>query len=151
MKKAILAVTFLAFTGSGVFAQELLTKAQVQKENKTETTINFKETSHDFGKLKEGDAAIAEFAFKNTGDKPLIIQNVRPSCGCTTPYWSKDPINPGKEGVIKASYGTKGRPGAFNKSITVTSNAGKEVLYIKGIVEKGPAASAPENSSMMKK
>lgn len=140
MKKAILAVTFLAFTGSGVFAQELLTKAQVQKENKTETTINFKETSHDFGKLKEGDAAIAEFAFKNTGDKPLIIQNVRPSCGCTTPYWSKDPINPGK-----------GRPGAFNKSITVTSNAGKEVLYIKGIVEKGPAASAPENSSMMKK
>lgn len=149
MKKTLLAFTFLAFTTAGAFAQEKTAVAKTDA-SAAKTTIEFKTTTHDFGTLQEGDPAVAEFTFKNTGKEPLIIQNVKPSCGCTTPYWSKDPIAPGKTGVIKASYGTKGRPGNFNKSVTVTSTAGRTVLYIKGIVQRAPETSAPQSTSMMK-
>ena len=73
----------------------------------------------------------------DTGDKPLIISEVKPSCGCTTPEWSKDPILPGKSTQIKVGYNT-GIKGAFNKLIEVYSNDpqnSRSVLYIKGNVE----------------
>jgi len=163
MKKTILAIAVLAFATTGVFAQGKKLEAAPKVTTTTAapapaanapaaptTTIKFKDETHDFGTLKEGDPAEAEFSFTNTGKKPLIIQNVQPGCGCTTPFWSKDPVAPGKTGVIKASYGTKGRVGSFNKNITVTSTAGTNVIYIKGTVEKAPESSAPQNSSMMK-
>ncbi|KAA5534981.1 DUF1573 domain-containing protein [Taibaiella lutea] len=161
MKKSILAVAILALASTGVFAQGKKLEAAPKATSVVpavaptttatpETTIKFKTETHDFGTLQEGDPAEAEFVFTNTGKKPLIIQNVQPGCGCTTPFWSKDPVAPGKTGVIKASYGTKGRVGAFNKNITVTSTAGTNVIYIKGTVEKAPESSAPQNNSMMK-
>jgi len=165
MKKTILSIALLAFAATGVFAQgKKLTAApkaaetpQVVNVSPTDnkaaeptTTIKFKEETHEFGNLKEGDPAEFEFVFTNTGKKPLILTDVHPGCGCTTPTWSKDPVMPGKTGIIKASYGTKGRVGAFNKNITVTSNAGTNVIYIKGTVEKAPEASAPQSDNMMK-
>ncbi len=168
MKKTFLAVALLAFTSAGAFAQgkklqpvqkntavqskETVKAAQSETpvQAAPTTTIKFKTETHDFGNLQEGDPAEAEFVFTNTGTEPLIIQNVHPSCGCTTPFWSKDAVAPGKTGIIKAAYGTKGRVGPFNKSITVTSTAGSNVIYIKGNVEKAPEASAPQNTSMMK-
>ena len=110
----------------------------------------FNTDSHDFGTIAEGPAGEYEFEFKNTGKEPLTIETVQASCGCTTPSYSKEPIAPGKTGKIKASYNTVGRPGAFTKSITVTSNAGVKVLTIKGTVEKAPTSSVPENNSMIK-
>jgi len=86
----------------------------------------------------------------NTGKEPLIIQRVQPSCGCTTPDWTKEPIAPGKTGMVKASYGTQGRPGHFEKSLTVFSNAGTKMLTIKGTVEKAPETSVPQNNSMIR-
>ena len=170
MKKTFLALTLVAFASSAVFAQSKKLKPVQAKATPTETkitttapaavaapvaatpttTIKFKTEVHDFGTLQEGDPAEAEFVFTNTGKEPLIIQNVHPSCGCTTPFWSKDPVAPGKTGVIKASYGTTGRVAPFNKSITVTSTAGTNVIYIKGTVEKAPEGSAPANTSMIK-
>jgi hypothetical protein len=163
MKKSILAIAIIAVASTGTFAQgKKLEKSKVATTiapatdaskaatDAAATTIKFKSETHDFGELKEGDAADAEFVFTNTGSKPLTITNVQPSCGCTTPTWTKDPIAPGKTGVIKAAYGTKGRPGAFNKSITVNYNGGTQVIYIKGNVEKAPESSAPQNNSMMK-
>lgn len=167
MKKTFLAVAIIAFSASAAFAQGKklqpaqkaaatekapVTAAQPAANTPAEptTTIKFKSEVHDFGNLQEGDAAEAEFTFTNTGKKPLIIQNVQPGCGCTTPFWSKDPVAPGKTGVIKAAYGTKGRVGSFNKNITVTSSAGTNVIYIKGTVEKAPEGSVPQNNSMIK-
>lgn len=113
--------------------------------------LAFKTEEHDFGSVAEGPAAEYEFAFKNTGKEPILLQQVQASCGCTTPSYSKDPVLPGKEGKIKASFSTQGRGGApFNKTITVVSNAGTKVLTIKGTVEKAPETSVPENSSMIK-
>jgi len=112
--------------------------------------MKFEADVHDFGHLREGDAADYVFQFKNTGKEPLVIQRVQASCGCTTPDWSKDPVLPGKTGVVKASYATQGRPNAFTKTLTVFTNQGNKVLTIKGDVEKAPVSSVPENNSMIR-
>jgi hypothetical protein len=112
--------------------------------------MEFKTDMHDFGTIGEGPDAEYKFEFKNTGKEPIILSAVTASCGCTAPEWSKEPVLPGKKSVIKAVYHSAGRPGAFNKAITVTSNAGVKVLTIKGTVEKAPESSVPANKSMMK-
>lgn len=85
--------------------------------------ITFEKLLHDFGKVNEGDGAASyNFTFKNTGTSPLIIQDVKTTCGCTTPEWSKQPIRQGESGFIKVSYDVKGRPGTIDKTITVYSN-----------------------------
>lgn len=105
----------------------------------SQAKIEVLEESFDFGTIEEGVIAEHEFKFTNKGNAPLILTNVQASCGCTTPSWTKEPIEPGKTGVVKASYNSNGRPGAFNKSITITSNAEEtpsKVVYIKGNVNK---------------
>ncbi|MEQ8519968.1 MAG: DUF1573 domain-containing protein [Cytophagales bacterium] len=102
--------------------------------------FDFDKIEHDFGEVSEGNIASHEFTFTNKGSAPIIIQNVRASCGCTTPYWTREPVLPGQEGKIKASYNSKGRPGVFNKTITITSNADEpsKRLTIKGNVIRKP-------------
>ena len=92
---------------------------------------------HDFGTIREGDLARHVFAIRNTGDGPFTLTAVRPSCGCTTPEWTTDPILPGGEGAVAVEYDSDGLPGAFEKLISVESDADPErvLLYIKGIVE----------------
>ncbi|NVO84383.1 DUF1573 domain-containing protein [Hymenobacter terrestris] len=98
--------------------------------------LTFQGEQHDFGSIPEGVMAAHEFRFKNTGNQPIIIANVQASCGCTTPDWTKTPILPGKSGMVKAVYSSAGRPGVFNKTVTVVSNATtpSAVLTIKGNV-----------------
>lgn len=116
----------------------------------TTDDLAFADMVHDFGTVPEGPDASFIFTFKNNGKEPIIIQKAQPSCGCTVPSFSSEPVPPGASGKIDVSYHTKGRPNAFTKSITVVSNAGTKVLTIKGTVEKAPASSVPENTSMMK-
>lgn len=104
--------------------------------------IEFEKTSHDFGTISEtGGPAVYDFIFKNTGDAPLILNSVRASCGCTTPSWSRQPIAPGQTGSVKVSFDPRHRPGRFNKSVTVNSNASNAVssLSIHGTVTSKPA------------
>ncbi len=99
--------------------------------------IEFSETTHDFGEVNEEDGPIThQFEFTNTGKAPLIISNVKASCGCTTPSWSKEPVMPGQKGFVQAQYNPRNRPGAFQKSITITSDGEtpRSVVYIKGKV-----------------
>ena len=101
-----------------------------------QAVLQFDAETHDFGQVAEGTMATHEFRFKNTGNQPAVIANVQASCGCTTPDWTKTPVLPGKSGVIRAMYSSAGRPGVFNKTVTVTSNAAEpsKVLSIKGTV-----------------
>jgi uncharacterized protein DUF1573 len=103
--------------------------------------ISFDKTNHNFGEIKEADGeAIYKFEFTNTGSEPLIIQRVSASCGCTTPNWTKEPVMPGEKGFVSAAYNPAHRPGAFNKSITVSSNAATPAvgLTIEGNVIPKP-------------
>jgi len=107
-----------------------------------EPVITFEKTNHDFGKINEADGKVTTvFNFKNEGMTPLVLSNVRASCGCTTPKWNHEPIEPGAEGAITVTYNPNGRPGKFSKTITVTSNAKEATmrLYIKGEVIPKPA------------
>lgn len=100
--------------------------------------IVFEETTHNFGSFKESDGTQSTtFKFTNNGEAPLVLSNVRASCGCTTPEWTREPVAPGATGSIKVTYNPKNRPGSFNKSVTVSSNAENStvVLRISGKVE----------------
>lgn len=117
------------------------TATPVKKEG---AAMDFKFTEHNFGELQEGPKAAVDFVFTNTGNKPLILTDVKASCGCTTPEWPKEPIAPGQTSKIKVEYNTQGRPGDFTKSITITSNESDQpkMIYIKGKVNgaANPAA-----------
>ncbi len=98
--------------------------------------MDFDATSYDFGDVKEAGKVGHEFKFVNKGKAPVIISDVKASCGCTTPTWPKEPIMPGQTAVIKAEFDTENRPGIFNKTITVTANTepSNTVLTINGNV-----------------
>ncbi len=149
--KKLLVITIALFVGIQFsWAQDK------KKKKKSGPEMKFKKEVHKFGKIQVGTKAKHEFTFKNVGNEPLIIQNVKASCGCTTPNWPKEPILPGKSGKIKAVYNSKGRPGSFHKAITIRSNAKKpsKVLYIKGKAVKNlKKETSPErqDKSMIKK
>ena len=113
----------------------LTTLNQIQGQGKP--VIAFAETNCDFGSIKEETGKVThEFRFTNTGNAPLIIQNVKASCGCTTPTWTKNPVAPGAKGIIAVTYNASGRPGAFIKTITVFNNSVENpaTLTIRGKV-----------------
>lgn len=100
------------------------------------TTVQALDTLYDFGTIKEGEKAEFSFRFKNTGTKPLIIENASASCGCTVPEWSTEPIKPGEIGFIKVVFNSKGKVGPNTKNVTVISNAYPSfpMLLLKGEV-----------------
>ncbi len=116
--------------------------------NNNAADFKFETDQHDFGTIPEGPEAKFDFEFTNTGKEPLILTDVHASCGCTTPVWPKEPIQPGAKSKITAVYNTKGRGGNFTKSITIKSNAksGDKIIMIKGMVEKAPTNSSPEKA-----
>jgi hypothetical protein len=92
---------------------------------------------HDFGKIKQNEPASYTFEFTNTGKDPVIITNAKPSCSCTVPEYTKDPVLPGKKGIVKATFNAH-NPGVFSKTIAVTTDKGETVvLKISGEVIQG--------------
>ena len=106
--------------------------------------ISFTELEHNYGTIEKGGNGECEFVFKNEGNEPLILSNVKASCGCTTPSYTQKPVMPGETGTIKVKYNTN-NVGGFSKTVTVTSNAvdnPRVVLRIKGTVKQGAAKEA---------
>ena len=110
--------------------------------------LQVKDTVHNFGKIPQGRPATCTFEIVNTGSVPLKLDNVQASCGCTTPVWSRDPIEPG--GVAKIVVGYNAYSGGpFTKTVTIIYNTNRtKMLTISGEVYSVPATSAPENSSV---
>jgi len=92
--------------------------------------MTFKSLVYDYGTIAHNSDGICEFKFTNTGKSPLILSNVQGSCGCIVPTWPKEPIKPGASEIIKVRYDT-GRVGAFEKTLTITSNASIPSIVIK--------------------
>ena len=92
-----------------------------QKKNKV-VEMQFAEVSHEFGTMEYASDGSCVFKFKNNSKKPIAITNVKSSCSCSSPSWSKEPIQPGQSGTIDVVYNTN-IPGAFNKTIQVFSTA----------------------------
>jgi opacity protein-like surface antigen len=136
MKKSLFIVAF-ALVATASFAQEKDMSTTVSKNevNVDVAVFSWDASTFDFGKIKQGVPVSHEFKFTNTGKAPLVIVNAQPSCGCTTPDWTKAPVPPGGSGFIKATFNAAAA-GPFNKTITVTANTqeGTTSLVIKGEV-----------------
>lgn len=98
--------------------------------------MQFETTAHDFGKINAGDKVSYDFTFTNTGTGDLVIANAVGSCGCTVPEYPKEPVAPGKSGVMKVTFNSAGKSGMQQKTVTITTNtkAQKEQLTIKAAI-----------------
>jgi hypothetical protein len=95
-------------------------------------TIDLDETEYNFGTVIQGEKVSHSFVFTNNGDGNLVISNVKASCGCTVPKWTKEPIMPGGTSVIDVKYATN-RIGPINKSVTISSNAVNKLQISSGL------------------
>jgi len=106
--------------------------ASAQDNQKAE--FKFNEEKHDFGKIPQGTPVTTIFEFTNVGQEPLILTDVRPTCGCTIADYTKTPVLKGAKGTIKITYNAAvAQP--FNKPIVVTSNAKTPTKYLSIVGE----------------
>lgn len=113
--------------------------------NAQQAKISFIEDTVDYGTIAKGSDGVREFKFTNTGDAPLIISDVKSSCGCTVPKKPEGPIAPGASSSIQVKYDTN-RVGPIRKTVTVTSNASEPMVALK---IKGEVTA--ESSSVLEK
>jgi len=94
------------------------------KDTASYTQVQFADSMQNFGTVKKGELVKLKYTVKNTGEYPLFIINVQPSCGCTVADYTKTPILPGKDGAINATFDSNhGSAGDVHKSIIVTTNS----------------------------
>jgi hypothetical protein len=142
MKKFLLSLSLSALF-LGAFAQE-----NAKPVGGSGPMISLDKDVHDYGTIAHGANGTCEFTVTNTGDQPLILTNCKGSCGCTVPKCDTEPIKPGQKTTITVKYDTK-RPGAINKSVTISSNATnapEKIVRIKGTVEAAPVTPASPTS-----
>ena len=119
MNKLFLALIFVSLSGY-LYGQQDRPQAK------------FEEEVYNFGEIKEDGGKVTHtFNFTNTGGQPLIIHNVRATCGCTSPDWTHQPVQPGKKGFVKATFDPHNRPGNFNKAVIVTTNGEKPTIVLR--------------------
>lgn len=127
---ALLAVLAFSPFYANVFPAEISSVVKTLEE-----VIKWNSESINVGNIPQGKPKLIRFEFTNTSSKPVIIEKVAPSCGCTTADYTKTPILPGKKGFVEASYNAAS-PGAFMKTVSVTTSDSKtpKVLSFKGVV-----------------
>lgn len=125
MKKLILAASAAVLLSGMLNAQKpnLTAVAMATASQPAKAAVcSWEKTTHNFGSIAQGKPVSVVFTFTNTGNSPLIIASVNPSCGCTTEDFSKESIAPGKKGFVKLTYNAAA-VGSFVKTTTVTTNS----------------------------
>jgi hypothetical protein len=103
-----------------------------KKTSDGQAVAKFTEQTYDFGTIKESKGAVShEFEFINSGNGNLVIYDATAECGCTRPEYPKNPIAPAKKSKIKVTYNPTGRPGAFEKTVTVKTNGKPSKIRLK--------------------
>jgi hypothetical protein len=137
MKKYLI-VLFLAFVGTSAFAQKPAVQPAAQKVDGA--VITLEKTAHDFGDISQGDVVEQIFKFTNTGNQPLIISEIKTTCGCTTPVFPKNPIMPGASGEIKVGFNSAGKANKQTKVLPIISNAANDasITFTTNVIVKQP-------------
>jgi len=119
---------------------------------KPDEVIKINADTYNFGKIKQGVPVTTFFTVTNVSDKPVVLENVVPSCGCTTPEWNKEPIAPGATSQIKVGYNAAA-PMAFTKDITIRLAGIQEakIIHITGEVLTADAYDAYTKTDEYKK
>lgn len=136
-------VIICLFIGSATYAQDAKTNEKGINFSKTDIpnpnagVLSFETEEIDYGTIQQNADGVKIFKFTNTGTNPIVITQVKTSCGCTVPTYSKEPVLSGATGEIQIKYATN-KIGKFTKTITVISNASEpnKVIKIKGEVLK---------------
>lgn len=153
MKKLMLGVSALCLVAFMSCKEDATSK--IKSENVAEAaerdanagnfpTISFEETEHDFGKIVNGTPVETHFKYTNTGNSPLVVSNIKSTCGCTVPSdWNKEPLAPGESAEFTVKFNGKGQ-NQISKTITLTTNTekGSETVKIKAFIEPDPNAPA---------
>ena len=134
MKKTIILVFACVVAAAGI-AQQFASNAKLISNVKSNATFAWMETVHDFGTIKSGVPVEHKFTFTNSGNEALVITSVQASCGCTVTEYTKEPIQMGHKGFVKATYNAA-KVGVFSKTVTIKANTTEEsvILTIKGEV-----------------
>ena len=148
MKKTI-TVTFFGLLAFSASAQVISTDmVQPKTVAVVEEALGIAETTFDFGKIQQGRPVTHEFIVSNVSKDTLKIEDVRASCGCTTPVWKREPVLANSSTKITVGYNAFAE-GPFEKTVTIFFNGGQtKMMTIKGNVYKAPAAPAPENQGV---
>jgi len=93
--------------------------------------LQFEDTLHDFGNMKEGEMAEYEFNYSNTGKKAIIINEAKGSCGCTVPEYNSSPLQPGEKSKMKVTFNSQGKRGFNEKTVTITTNGNPSTYTLK--------------------
>ena len=126
----------------------LLSAKAVGQQNVASNGFVLKESLFDFGKIPQGKPVYHVFEIKNTGKSILQLTDVQASCGCTTPVWQREEVQPGGNTEIKVGYNAA-EAGYFEKTITVFYGQGETMMItIKGDVWRTPDQPAPANKSI---
>lgn len=105
---------------------------RIAEEKAKTTSLKFDRVFHDFGDIKPDSDNSCRFEVFNTGDKPLIIEKVEASCGCTTPHKPEKPIPPGKSDFIEVGFHPNpGQVNEITKTVTVTANTIEKIHELK--------------------
>lgn len=151
MKKVILglsALCLVAFTSCKENAESKINSDNVAEAAARDAnsgklpSIEFNETEHDFGTIPNGIPVQTVFEYKNTGSSPLVVSDIKSTCGCTVPSdWTKE-VMPGETGKFTVEFNGKGNGNQVTKTITLTTNTekGSEAVSIKAFVEADPNA-----------
>lgn len=110
--------------------------ARPNYETSIETsTVVWKSESIEVGEIPQNKPKEVRFEFKNNGKVPVVIKEVKASCGCTATDYTKTPVKPGETATVVATYNAAAK-GAFSKTVTVTTSAEEapKVLSFKGTV-----------------
>ncbi|MDN3204882.1 DUF1573 domain-containing protein [Algoriphagus sediminis] len=108
--------------------------------------FEFSEMEYNFGTIQEGEVIEHIFNFTNNGQAPLVISNITASCGCTSPDWTKTPVNPGEDGFVKVVFNSRAKSGSQAPTVTIQANTNPTVtrLRMRGTVNpKAGGAGAP--------
>ena len=153
MKKVILglsALCLVAFTSCKDDAKSKVNEENVAAAAERDATVGdfpviaFEEEEHDFGSIINGTPVETVFKYTNTGKSPLVVSNIKSSCGCTVPEdWNKNPLAPGESAQFTVKFNSKGA-NQISKTVTLTTNTekGTETVRIKAFIEPDPNAPA---------
>jgi hypothetical protein len=105
-----------------LYKRQISGNAQLEpKATETGTAVQVETPRQNLGTMKTGETYACTFILTNTGDAPLVITNIKTTCGCTVPTWSRQPVAPGATAEIKVEV-TPDTPGNFRKTVTVYGN-----------------------------
>jgi hypothetical protein len=135
-----------------LLATAFVTGFALMAQDKADDVIKINTDTYNFGKIKKGIPVTTFFTVTNTSDKPVVLESVVASCGCTTPEWSKEPIAPNSSAKIKVGYNAA-NPAPFTKDITVRLAGVQQpkIIHITGEVLNEDAFDAYTKTDEYKK